>query len=98
MCCVVQVIEGRNLMAPSDLLHSFYTIDGYATVTVNSEAGSTSLSTKVERGNVAPRWNQQLVFSDVALGSSFTVALHDHKMLSSDVLLGQVAPVRYEYS
>jgi hypothetical protein len=88
----MQVIEGKNISPNHDLLHSFYTIDGYVQVTVNSEAGATSLSTRSERGNVSPVWNQMLTFSDVALGNTLTVSLFDHKKLSSDVLLGQVYP------
>jgi len=86
----MQVIEGKNFSPNHDLLHSFYTIDGYVQVTVNSEAGATSLATRSERGHVSPVWNQMLAFSDVALGNTFTVSLFDHKKLSSDVLLGQV--------
>lgn len=85
------MIEGKNLAPIHDLLQSLYTINGYVTVTVNSEAGSTGQSTKAERSNVAPIWNKMLTFSDVALGNTFTVSLFDHKRLSSDVLLGQVS-------
>lgn len=85
------MIEGKNFAPTHDLLQSFYTVDGYVQVTVNSEAGVTSQSTKAERGNVAPVWNKMLTFSDVALGNTFNVSLFDHKMLSSDVLLGQVS-------
>lgn len=88
---VVQIIEGRNITPNSDLLQSFYTIDGYVQVTVNSEAGPTSLMTKTARGNVGPIWNKMLTFSDVALGNTFTVSLYDHKKLSADVLLGQAS-------
>ena len=84
------MIEGKNISPQYDLLHSFYTIDGYVQVTVNSEAGATSLATRSERGHMSPVWNQMLAFSDVALGNTFTVSLYDHKKLSSDVLLGQV--------
>ena len=84
------MIEGKNISPAYDLLQSFYTIDGYVQVAVNTESGVTSLSTKTERGNVAPVWNKMLAFSDVALGNTFTVSLYDHKKLSSDVLLGQV--------
>lgn len=85
-----QVIEGKNIAPSHDLLQSFYTIDGYVQVTVNSEVGVTSQSTNTGRGNMAPVWNKMLTFSDVALGNTFTVSLFDHKKLSSDVLLGQV--------
>ena len=64
-------------------------------VTVNSEAGVTSQTTKTERGNVAPVWNKMLTFSDVALGNTFTVSLFDHKKLSSDVLLGQASSSKH---
>ena len=84
------MIEGKNLAPIHDLLQSFYTINGYVQVTVNTEAGATSRSTKADRSNVAPVWHQMLTFSDVALGNTFTVSLYDQKRLSSDVLLGQV--------
>ena len=87
----VQIIEGRNITPSNDLLQSFYTIDGYVQVTVNSESGPTSLMTKTARGNVGPIWNKVLTFADVALGNTFTVSLYDHKKLSPDVLLGQAS-------
>ena len=87
---MLQVIEGKNVVPQHDLLHSFYTLDGYVQVTVNTEAGPMSQNTKIERGNVAPVWNKMLTFSDVALGNTITISLFDHKKLSSDVLLGQV--------
>lgn len=85
----LQVIKGRIIAPNSELLHSFYTIDGYVQVTVYSEAGPVSLSTKSERGTAGPVWNKMLTFSDVALGNTVTVSLYDHKKLSADVLLGQ---------
>ncbi|KAK9808775.1 hypothetical protein WJX72_003363 [[Myrmecia] bisecta] len=86
----VKVLEARNLAIPSDLLHTFYTMDSYAVVSVSSEAGVTSHQTKVDRNNLQPHWNEHVTFGDVALSNSITVTLFDHKKLTSDVFLGQV--------
>ena len=86
----MQVIEARNLAVPSDLLHTFYTMDSYSVVSCTSEAGVTSHHTKIERNNLQPHWNERCVFEDVALSNSLTVAIFDHKKLSSDLFLGQV--------
>ena len=86
----LQVIEARNLAVPSDLLHTFYTMDSYSVVSCTSEAGVTSHHTKIERNNLQPHWNERCNFDDVALTNSLTVAIFDHKKLSSDVFLGQV--------
>ena len=88
----VQVIEARNLAVPTDLLHAFYTMDSYTVVSCTSEAGVTSHHTKIERNNLQPHWNERCIFEDVALSNSLTVAIFDHKKLSSDLFLGQVRP------
>ena len=85
-----QVIEARNLAVPTDLLHTFYTMDSYTVVSCTSEAGVTSHHTKIERNNLQPHWNERCIFEDVALSNSLTVAIFDHKKLSSDLFLGQV--------
>jgi len=87
----LQVIEARNLAVPSDLLHTFYTMDSYSVVSCTSEAGVTSHHTKIERNNLQPHWNERCTFEDVALSNNLTVAIFDHKKLSSDIFLGQVA-------
>lgn len=84
------MIEARNLAVPTDLLHTFYTMDSYTVVSCTSEAGVTSHHTKIERNNLQPHWNERCVFEDVALSNSLTVAIFDHKKLSSDLFLGQV--------
>lgn len=89
----MQVIEARNLAVPSDLLHTFYTMDSYSVVSCTSEAGVTSHHTKIERNNLQPHWNERCTFEDVALSNNLTVAIFDHKKLSSDIFLGQVAPL-----
>ncbi|DBA93880.1 TPA: hypothetical protein ACH3X3_013925 [Trebouxia sp. C0006] len=86
----VKVIEARNLAVPSDLLHTFYTMDSYSVVSCTSEAGVTSHHTKIERNNLQPHWNERCTFEDVALSNNLTVAIFDHKKLSSDIFLGQV--------
>ena len=88
--CGEQVIEARNLAVPTDLLHAFYTMDSYTVVSCTSEAGVTSHHTKIERNNLQPHWNERCMFEDVALSNSLTVAIFDHKKLSSDLFLGQV--------
>lgn len=96
LSCVMyggQVIEARNLAVPTDLLHTFYTMDSYTVVSCTSEAGVTSHHTKIERNNLQPHWNERCIFEDVALSNSLTVAIFDHKKLSSDLFLGQVCPV-----
>lgn len=85
------MIEARNLAVPSDLLHTFYTMDSYSVVSCTSEAGVTSHHTKIERNNLQPHWNERCTFEDVALSNNLTVAIFDHKKLSSDIFLGQVA-------
>ena len=75
---------------PSDLLHSFYTMDAYAVVTCSGDGGLSSCQTKVERNNMQPHWNERCSFPDAALGNSVLVALFDHNKLTSDVFLGQV--------
>ena len=104
MCCEckalainLQVIEARNLSVPSDLLHTFYTMDSYSVVSCTSEAGVTSHHTKIERNNLQPHWNERCTFDDVALSNSLTVAIFDHKKLSSDVFLGHVSPEMLAY-
>ena len=92
-CLALQVIEARNLAVPSDLLHTFYTMDSYSVVSCTSEAGVTSHHTKIERNNLQPHWNECCTFEDVALSNNLTVAIFDHKKLSSDIFLGQVAPL-----
>lgn len=89
--CAGQVIEARNLAVPTDLLHAFYTMDSYTVVSCTSEAGVTSHHTKIERNNLQPHWNERCIFEDVALSNSLTVAIFDHKKLSSDLFLGQVS-------
>ncbi|KAL0042783.1 hypothetical protein WJX79_011021 [Trebouxia sp. C0005] len=86
----VKVIEARNLAVPSDLLHTFYTMDSYSVVSCTSEAGVTNHHTKIERNNLQPHWNERCTFEDVALSNNLTVAIFDHKKLSSDIFLGQV--------
>ncbi|KAL3144166.1 hypothetical protein ABBQ32_003950 [Trebouxia sp. C0010 RCD-2024] len=86
----VKVIEARNLAVPTDLMHTFYTMDSYTVVSCTSEAGVTSHHTKIERNNLQPHWNERCIFEDVALSNSLTVAIFDHKKLSSDLFLGQV--------
>lgn len=86
------MIEARNLTVPSDLLHTFYTMDSYGVVSCTSEVGVTSHHTKIERNNLQPHWNERCTFEDVALCNSLTVAIFDHKKLSSDLFLGQVRP------
>lgn len=96
LSCVMhdgQVIEARNLAVPTDLLHTFYTMDSYTVVSCTSEAGVTSHHTKIERNNLQPHWNERCIFEDVALSNSLTVAIFDHKKLSSDLFLGQVCLV-----
>ena len=93
-----QVIEARNLAVPTDLLHTFYTMDSYTVVSCTSEAGVTSHHTKIERNNLQPHWNERCVFEDVALSNSLTVAIFDHKKLSSDLFLGQVCLVPLAFS
>lgn len=75
---------------PSDLLHSFYTMDAYAVVTCSGDGGLSSCQTRVERNNMQPHWNERCSFPDAALGNSVLVALFDHNKLTSDVFLGQV--------
>ena len=43
----VQVLESRNLALPQEMLHAFFTMDAYIVASVNTEAGTTSLQTKV---------------------------------------------------
>ena len=96
---LLQVIEARNLAVPSDLLHSFYTMDAYAVVTCSGDGGLSSCQTKVERNNMQPHWNERCSFPDAALGNSVLVALFDHNKLTSDVFLGQVGrPVAWLYT
>lgn len=75
---------------PSDMLHAFFTMDAYAVASVSTEAGVTSHQTRVVRNNLMPIWNEKLAFEDVALGNMLSLALYDHKKLTSDVFLGQV--------
>ena len=65
-------------------------MDSYSVVSCSSEAGVTSHHTKIERNNLQPHWNERCIFQDVALSNSLTVAIFDHKKLSSDLFLGQV--------
>ncbi len=51
----------------------------------------TSHHTKIERNNLQPHWNERCTFEDVALSNNLTVAIFDHKKLSSDIFLGQVS-------
>ena len=83
------------MAVPSDLLHTFYTMDSYSVVSCSSEAGVTSHHTKIERNNLQPHWNERCIFQDVALSNSLTVAIFDHKKLSSDLFLGQVCLSRF---
>lgn len=89
--CGMQVIEARNIGLPSDILHTFFTLDAYAVVTVNTEAGPTSRHTRVVRNNLMPIWNEKIAFEDVALSNMLTLAIFDHKKLTADVHLGQVS-------
>ena len=66
-------------------------MDSYSVVSCTSEAGVTSHHTKIERNNLQPHWNERCTFEDVALSNNLTVAIFDHKKLSSDIFLGQVA-------
>lgn len=68
-------------------------MDSYSVVSCTSEAGVTSHHTKIERNNLQPHWNERCTFEDVALSNNLTVAIFDHKKLSSDIFLGQVAPL-----
>ena len=81
----MQVIEARNIR-----LSTFFTMDAYTVATVSTEAGTTSRQTRVVRNNLMPRWNETISFSDVALSNVFTLAIFDHKKLTSHVSLGQV--------
>ena len=51
----VQVMEARNLALPQEMLHSFFTMDAYVVASVNTEAGVTSLQTKVIAVSLAPQ-------------------------------------------
>lgn len=74
------------------MMHAFFTLDAYTVATINTEAGATSQQTRVVRNSLLPVWNQKITFSDVALGNMLSLALYDHKKLTSDVYLGQVSP------
>ncbi|KAK9809768.1 hypothetical protein WJX73_004442 [Symbiochloris irregularis] len=88
----IKVIEARNMRLPSDMLHAFFTMDAYTEATVSSgESGmpNTSRQTRVFRNSLTPSWNETLSFSDIPFIASLTLALYDHKKLTSDVYLGQ---------
>ena len=85
------MIEARNIRLPSDMLHAFFTMDAYTVITISTEAGNTSHQTRVVRNNLTPVWNEKVSFTDVALGNMLSLAIFDHKKLTSDVFLGQVA-------
>lgn len=92
-CGFLQVIEARNMRLPSDMLHAFFSMDAYAVVTVsNDEAGMPAAfrQTRVFRNSLTPSWNESLSFSGIQSASSLTLALYDHKKLTSDIYLGQV--------
>ena len=75
---------------PSDMLHAFFTMDAYTVVTISTEAGITSRQTRVVRNHLMPIWNEKIGFEDVALNNMLTLAIFDHKKLTSDICLGQV--------
>ena len=47
---------------------------------------------QVARNTLVPAWQERLGFNDVALGDTVSLAIFDHKKLTSDVFLGQVTP------
>ena len=75
-------------------MHQLFTMDAYTVVTINTEAGATSHQTRVVRNNLLPAWNEKMAFTDVALGNMMSLALYDHKKLTSDIFLGQVSLAR----
>ncbi|CAD7705163.1 unnamed protein product [Ostreobium quekettii] len=87
----VKVVEAKNLVLPHDRLMSFYTMDAYAVVICQREAGSFSKLTKIQRNRINPRWNQEFSFDDVGLSSNIVVQVFDRRRVGADDFLGQVS-------
>ena len=68
----------------------FFGANLFILATVTGDSSSVGARTEMQQGNLSPRWNQEVVFPDVALTHTLTLTVFAHRRLAADSAVGQV--------